>query len=233
MPEGFTNLAPRCEAYLYDMDSGRFDPPKWLPRYSFGQKIEDVMAASNEARGVNGTSPNNDYDRDDEEREARPPRKVQQRRPDALTDAFVASVERSTKPTSPDEVRVEVRSIETNPPKKLVVLPLPDPAAKPPPAKPTSLEELAPAQPEAEVAIEPPPPLKKLPIRVLRRWWVYADGEGEGKEPSLMDEVMLAQWANAQTPTKGAEDFEVCPEDGSGTDYRTAAAYGLNIQLPF
>lgn len=49
MPKGMQPPKPWNAPFIWSFDSGRFDPPTWLP-YLYGRPVEDVIAESREGR---------------------------------------------------------------------------------------------------------------------------------------------------------------------------------------
>jgi hypothetical protein len=153
---------PKCGPYRYDLDDGPFVPPAWLPGWSFGKPLAEIMAASKERQAqMRGA--------------AQTAARTAQSRRDPVTDGVVAAMDRMAQPT-------------------------PAPAQAPAGAK----------------------------------WWTYPvpiGGGGPDEEPVLMDLASLCHHAHTHQLT--AETLEVCPENGEGKDWKTAADYKLDLTIPF
>jgi hypothetical protein len=53
VPDELTVAEPQCKPFLYVLKpENKFDPPAWLPQYSYGEKLADKMKDSKELRAA-------------------------------------------------------------------------------------------------------------------------------------------------------------------------------------
>lgn len=50
--KSLTVKPPLNTPYLYEIEKGKFNPPPWLPAWSFGEQLKDIIARSQEVKGA-------------------------------------------------------------------------------------------------------------------------------------------------------------------------------------